>query len=255
MEHKIEIQVACGHCHCKDVCKNGKRPNGIQRWRCNVCQKSFQTTYTYEASKPDVKAKILEQTLNSSGVRDISRNLKVDKNTVIAVLRKKKSPDVNPYLVDKVEAGQLSELEICFYYDTEWDEFWSYVAKKSNQRWTWYAVERKTGLILAFQNGRRTDDSLKKLVQKVAHLPIRICHTDAWAAYEKHLPIACIHRVGKDNTWKIERKNLNFRTHIKRLSRKTICFSKDEEIHDNVIALYISSFYFKHGKYAHARAA
>lgn len=91
MEHKIEIQVECSHCHCSDICKNGKRPNGIQRWLCNGCGKSFQTAYTYEASKPDVKAKILEQTLNSSGVRDISRNLKVDKNTVIAVLRKKKA--------------------------------------------------------------------------------------------------------------------------------------------------------------------
>lgn len=167
----------------------------------------------------------------------------------------KKSPDVNPYLVDKVEAGQLAELEIAFYHDTEWDEFWSYVTKKSNQRWTWYAVERKTGLILAYQNGRRTDESLKKLVQKVAHLPIRICHTDALAAYEKHLPIECRRIIDKDNTWKIERKNLNFRTHLKRLSRKTICFSKDEEIHDNVIGLYISNFYFKHAKYSNAKVA
>jgi insertion element IS1 protein InsB len=167
----------------------------------------------------------------------------------------KKSPDVNPYLVDKVETGQLSKLDIVFYYDTEWDEFWSFVQNKSNQRWTWYAVERKTGLILAYHNGRRTDDSLKQLVQKVAHLPIRICHSDAWAAYEKHLPKAYIHIVGKDNTWKIERKNLNFRTHLKRLSRKTICFSKNEEIHDNVIGMYINKYYFKHGKYANAFAA
>ena len=91
MEHKIEIEVSCSHCESQDVCKNGKRPNGIQRWLCNGCGKSFQTHYTYEASKPKVKDKILEQTLNSSGVRDISRNLGVDKNTVIAVLRKKKA--------------------------------------------------------------------------------------------------------------------------------------------------------------------
>ena len=84
---------------------------------------------------------------------------------------------------------------------------------------------------------------------------IRICHTDAWAAYEKHLPIECRHIIGKDNTWKNELKNLNFRTHLKRLSRKTICFSKNEEIHDNVIGLYISNFYFKHGKYSNAQAA
>jgi insertion element IS1 protein InsB len=55
--------------------------------------------------------------------------------------------------------------------------------------------------------------------------------------------------VGKDETWKIERKNLNFRTHIKRLNRKTICYSRDEEIHDNVIGMYIDRYYYKTGVY------
>jgi insertion element IS1 protein InsB len=48
-------------------------------------------------------------------------------------------------------------------------------------------------------------------------------------------------------TWKIERKNLNFRTHIKHLSRKTVCYSKDEQIHDNVTGMYIERYYFKSG--------
>ena len=56
--------------------------------------------------------------------------------------------------------------------------------------------------------------------------------------------------IGKDNTWKIERKNLNFRTHIKRLNRKTICFSKNEQIHDNVIGLYIERYYYKNGTFS-----
>ena len=30
--------------------------------------------------------------------------------------------------------------------------------------------------------------------------------------YSKYIP-ASMHRIGKDNTWKIDRKNLNFRTH------------------------------------------
>ncbi|MDR2064730.1 MAG: IS1 family transposase, partial [Prevotellaceae bacterium] len=46
-------------------------------------------------------------------------------------------------------------------------------------------------------------------------------------------------------TWKIERKNLNFRTHLKRLNRKTICFSKNEQIHDNIIGMYIEKFITK----------
>jgi insertion element IS1 protein InsB len=162
---------------------------------------------------------------------------------------------VNPFLIDKIEDGKLQELDVQIFYDSEWDELWSYVGKKANPRWTWYAIERKTGLIIAFENGRRTDESLKALIDKMAHLPIRICYSDAWAAYDKLLPKAYLHIIGKDNTWKIERKNLNFRIHLKRLNRKTICFSKNEEIHDNVIGLYINRYYFKHGKFSDAGAA
>ena len=38
----------------------------------------------------------------------------------------------------------------------------------------------------------------------------------------------------------IERKNLNLRTRLKRLTRKTICFSKSEKMHELVIGLYIN---------------
>lgn len=74
-------------------------------------------------------------------------------------------------------------------------------------------------------------------------------HTDSWGAYSKYIP-AERHKVGKDNTWKTERKNLNFRIHLKRLNRKTVCFSKNETVHGNVIEMYIETFYYKTGTYA-----
>jgi hypothetical protein len=78
--------------------------------------------------------------------------------------------------------------------------------------------------------------------------PIRKYHTDDWGAYSKYIPPS-MHKTGKEKTWKIERKNLNFRTHLKRLNRKTICFSKNEQIHDNVIGMYIERYYYKTGTY------
>ena len=51
-------------------------------------------------------------------------------------------------------------------------------------------------------------------------------------------------------TWKIERKNLNFKTHLKRLNRRTICYSKNEQIHDIVISIYIERYYYKTGTYS-----
>jgi len=77
-----QVSVKCIHCGSEGLVKNGHRPNGEQRWRCNVCKKSFQRDYRYNANKPGVKEQIVELTLNSSGVRDISRTLKVSKDTV-----------------------------------------------------------------------------------------------------------------------------------------------------------------------------
>ena len=81
-------------------------------------------------------------------------------------------------------------------------------------------------------------------------MPIVFCFTDDWGAYHRLFPSEYRHIVGKDKTWRIERKNLNFRTHIKRLGRKTICFSKNEQIHDNVIGMYIERYYYKCGTYS-----
>lgn len=249
---KQNIQIFCRHCRSENLRKNGKSENGTQRYYCNKCKGSFQLEYRYNAWKEGVKEQIDTQTLNSSGIRDISRNLKIAQKTVIEHLKKKKPKKLNPYFLDIKEYEKLKKLDIVLCVSTEWDEFWSYVYKKSQQRWTWYLLERNSGVIIAWENGRRTDNVLKKLLNHVKNTPINICHTDNWAAYSKLFPLEFEHIIGKDNTWKIERKNLNFRTHIKRLNRKTICFSKDEQIHDNVIGMYIEKYYYKYGKFSDA---
>ncbi len=53
-----------------------------------------------------------------------------------------------------------------------------------------------------------------------------------------------MHVVGKSNTQRIERKHLTLRTRIKRLARKTICFSKSVRMHDIVLGLFINRFEF-----------
>ncbi|MCL4117819.1 UNVERIFIED_CONTAM: hypothetical protein GTU68_054808 [Idotea baltica] len=118
------------------------------------------------------------------------------------------------------------------------------------KRWTWYIVERKSGIIIAWQNGYRSANTLQKLLDLVEDIPISVCCTDNWKAYAKLLPEKYQHIIGKDKTWKIERKNLNFRTHIKRLNRRTICFSKNQQIHDNVIGMYIEKYYYEKGRFA-----
>ncbi|MCV5427215.1 IS1 family transposase, partial [Escherichia coli] len=52
------------------------------------------------------------------------------------------------------------------------------------------------------------------------------------------------HRTGKIFPQRIERNNLTLRTRIKRLARKTICFSRSVEIHEKVIGAFIEKHIF-----------
>jgi insertion element IS1 protein InsB len=73
---------------------------------------------------------------------------------------------------------------------------------------------------------------------------VRTYYTDGWGSYSKLIPKGK-HVIGKQNTQKIENKNLLLRTRIKRLARKTICFSKSEALHDAVIGLFINRYCFE----------
>jgi len=83
-------QIKCPHCGSEDMVKNGHSENSTQRYRCKSCKGSFQIDYTYNARKPGVKDQIETQILNCSGIRDVSRNLQISKNTVISELKKKR---------------------------------------------------------------------------------------------------------------------------------------------------------------------
>lgn len=82
-------KIACPSCERTDLVKNGHSENGTQRYRCKSCKKSFQQDYSYRAWQSGMKDKIDDQILNSSGVNDTARILKISKNTVISHLKKK----------------------------------------------------------------------------------------------------------------------------------------------------------------------
>src|SRR3989442_2455447 len=63
--------------------------------------------------------------------------------------------------------------------------------------------------------------------------------TDGWGAYARHVD-AEHHTVGQEPMQSIESKHSTLRTRIKRLVRRTICFSKTEHMHDLVIGLVVN---------------
>ena len=127
------------------------------------------------------------------------------------------------------------------------DEQWSYVGNKKQQRWLWYAWLPQLKTVLASTLGARTDDALKRLLQLLKPWNIALYCTDGWEAYQRYLP-QDKPLITKRYTQSIERQNLNFRTRIKRLARKTICFSKSVEIHDKVIGEFINRSFFNSSK-------
>jgi IS1 family transposase len=101
----------------------------------------------------------------------------------------------------------------------------------------------QTGIVLAYGFGRRKDDVFLRLKALLEPFGITRYYTDGWGTYERHLDPAK-HTVGKQHTQTIESKHITLRTRIKRLVRRTICFSKTEYMHDLVIGLFVNRYEF-----------
>jgi len=89
----VMIAVKCPVCGGEDVSKNGKSRNDVQRYVCNAKEcsgKSFMLEYRNNGCKPGIEKQIIEMTSNASGIRDISRNLKISTDKVMSTLKKQK---------------------------------------------------------------------------------------------------------------------------------------------------------------------
>ncbi len=104
---------------------------------------------------------------------------------------------MNPHFAARLSGLLPYEFEIEI--RVEIDEFWIYVGNKKNQRRTWYAVERNSGVVIAWHNGRRTDESCSCLMEKISIFPAERFYTDDWKNYRKYIP-SSKHVIGKSDT-------------------------------------------------------
>ena len=89
----VLIAVKCPICGGEDVSKNGTSRQGLQRYLCNTkecMEKSFMLEYKNNGCKPGIEKQIIDMTTNASGIRDISRNLKISTDKVMSTLKKTK---------------------------------------------------------------------------------------------------------------------------------------------------------------------
>jgi hypothetical protein len=128
--------------------------------------------YRYRAYEPGIKAQVVEMAINSSGIRNTARVLKINKNTMIRTLKKASTlVQVNPlYLKD---AGKPREVRLELACEAaELDEQWSFVGNKSNQRWLWHAVDPATNTVRAYAVGKHKDTVFQDLKALLAPFTI-----------------------------------------------------------------------------------
>jgi insertion element IS1 protein InsB len=108
-------------------------------------------------------------TMRNTGIRDIENVLGIHRHSVMSVI--KAAADKIPLTPLPTKKQKVATAEL--------DEFWSFVGSKATQRWTWYVWDAQKKRILAYQNGRRTDASCKKLCDELfAHYDIKRYNTE-----------------------------------------------------------------------------
>ncbi|WDF61884.1 IS1 family transposase [Flavobacterium sp. KACC 22758] len=78
---------------------------------------------------------------------------------------------------------------------------------------------------MSFNVGKRTNKTLNHVLETLKLSEAKKIFTDRLKNY-RYLIDEEMHSVKRFDTSHIERKNLTLRTHLKRLNRRTICFSK-----------------------------
>ena len=99
----------------------------------------------------------------------------------------------------------------------ELDEQWSSIGSKAHQHWLSYAYNTKTGGLLAYTFGPRTDEICRELLALLTPFNIGMITRDDWGNHAREVPKEK-HLTGKIFTQRIEHNNLTLRTRIKRLA-------------------------------------
>lgn len=195
-----------------------------QKYQCKVCKRFQQKAYSYRMCNLGDNETIIKLNNIGVGISGIAKFTGISKANVInrisAIAAQLKMPAIN-------ENKQHYEM----------DELQTFVKNKQNRIYLIYALNKKTKQIIDFLVGSRTKENISKVVSVVTGLnPARV-FTDKLNIYPSVLNEA-IHKPSSYKINHIERFNLTLRTHIKRLTRRSICFSKSAFMLQNVLKIY-----------------
>lgn len=223
--HFLMKNMKCHHCQGKCT-KKGKTKSGEQKHQCLNCRKYQREEYKSLGFKGGTGKRVVTLLKESCGIRSIARILKISTTTVLLIIKRE---------ANKIEKPKM---KMCKEYEA--DELKTYVQNKDNEQWIIYAIDKKTREAVDFKIGRRNKGNIRAVTETLVLSKARKICTDGLMIYRTLIPKE-IHKVVPHNTNYIERKNLSLRTHLKRLSRKTICFSKSKAMLENCLRIYLWS--------------
>ena len=214
--------MMCRYCESRCI-RKGKQRNGTCKYRCVDCGKYQQITYSRLAYNSNTNAHIVTLLKEGCGTRSISRILGIAPQTVTRRILK--------------IAASLKKPVVQFGKSYEVDELFTYVAHKNNRVCIAYSLEPKTKTVVDIVVGKRNKMNLNKIVSTLLLSNAVKITTDKLNIYKELIPSG-IHSTKFRGINRIERQNLTLRTHLKRLGRRTICFSRSLAVLSAVVRIY-----------------
>ena len=227
------ITHRCTKCNSADIVKNGTDYKGDQKFHCHRCG----THGTLEPQSRSYPARFKELVLRvyreRASMRGVERIFGIARQTLARWILEK--ADALPDLADTLEAARAEDV-------LELDELWSFVFRKSDKRWVWIALCRRTRQIVAYFIGDRSEQSCRELWKRIPAPYKRCCsYSDFWEAYQNVFSSYTHQCVGKESgeTSHVERWNNTLRQRLARFVRKTLSFSKSDVYHEAALKLYL----------------
>jgi insertion element IS1 protein InsB len=225
----------CTKCNSINIVRNGHDYKGDQKFYCHDCN-AYGTLNPRGRYSEETKDLILRTYQERASMRGIERIFGTARQTLAR------------WIVEKAASlPELAETLIVPKPDDvlELDELWSFVLKKSNKRWVWIALCRRTRQIVAYFIGNRSEESCRELWNRIptAYKKCR-SYSDFWEAYRNVFPRETHHCVGKESgqTAHVERWNNTLRQRLARFVRKTLSFSKSDTFHELALMLFIHTY-------------
>jgi len=209
---------------CNEACvKRGLR-NNIQQYYCKMCCKYQRAQYLRNRITAATKTNLIALHKEGLGIRSIARYFKMSASSVVRFIMK---------VAGKLGKPLANEPHRRY----EVDELCTYIGNKVNRIWIAYAYCRESGSVVDFVIGTRSKMSLQPLIDVLLHSAPKTIFTDKHQTYTTLIPKS-IHSTERRSTNHIERMNLTLRTHLKRLNRRTICFSKSVAMLQACLMIY-----------------